>query len=102
LLRSAAKNLFDNRKTAEEIANFLAFEGLGSSARFYHAGMRAHDRSDVQEWFLNSKDGIVVSTVAFGMGVNKSNIRYVYHFNLPKSLEGYAQVVQHIFDDNLA
>lgn len=74
------------------MAKFLAFEGFASSAKFYHAGMKARDRTDVQEWFLNSKDGIVVSTIAFGMGVNKSNIRYVYHYNLPKSLEGYAQV----------
>lgn len=62
----------------------------------YHAGMPADERKDIQDWFMKSKDGetcIVVATIAFGMGIDKSNIRYVYHVNLPKSLEGYVQEI---------
>jgi ATP-dependent DNA helicase RecQ len=79
------------QKTAEHIAQFLKNNDL--PARAYHAGLDAEFRSGVQEWFMQSDDSIVVATIAFGMGIDKANIRYVYHYNLPKSLENYAQEI---------
>jgi ATP-dependent DNA helicase RecQ len=79
------------QRTAEEVAQQLAEAGF--DARAYHAGMKDEHRAEAQEWFMNSDQAIVVATIAFGMGIDKSNIRYVYHYNLPKSLENYAQEI---------
>ena len=79
------------QRTAEQVAGRLSSAGF--SARAYHAGMKDEDRAAVQDWFLASEAGIVVATIAFGMGVDKPNIRYVYHYNLPKSLENYSQEI---------
>ncbi len=79
------------QKTAELVAAKLI--DLGLPARAYHAGLKDEQRSEIQEWFMASGHGIVVATIAFGMGVDKANIRYVYHYNLPKSLENYAQEI---------
>ncbi|MFT6160860.1 MAG: ATP-dependent DNA helicase RecQ [Myxococcota bacterium] len=79
------------QKTAERVARVLS--NSGHSTRAYHAGMDTDDRSAVQEWFMASEQGIVVATIAFGMGIDKSNIRYVYHYNLPGALENYAQEI---------
>ena len=79
------------QKTAEDVAAALAAAGL--PARAYHAGMDSEVRHEVQDWFMASSDAVVVATIAFGMGIDKSDIRYVYHYNLPKSLENYAQEV---------
>jgi ATP-dependent DNA helicase RecQ len=79
------------QRTAEALGKELAREGF--PARAYHAGMRNEERSAVQDWFMNSTDAIVVATIAFGMGIDKSNIRYVYHYDLPKSLENYSQEI---------
>jgi ATP-dependent DNA helicase RecQ len=79
------------QRTAEEVAQRLAAAGF--SARAYHAGMEDDARTQVQEWFLATEQGIVVATIAFGMGIDKANIRYVYHYNLPKSLENYSQEI---------
>ena len=79
------------QKTAEQVAIYLASAGL--PARAYHAGMQDEQRTEVQDWFMDSDDGIVVATIAFGMGIDKSNIRYIYHYNLPKSLENYSQEI---------
>mgnify|MGYP002624041387 FL=1 len=79
------------QRTAEEVADRLASAGLPAKA--YHAGMKDDLRSAVQDWFMAADRGIVVATIAFGMGVDKPNIRYVYHYNLPKSLENYSQEI---------
>ncbi|MBS3820606.1 MAG: RecQ family ATP-dependent DNA helicase, partial [Phycisphaerae bacterium] len=79
------------QRTAEEVAADLA--AAGYPARAYHAGMDAKDRTAVQDWFIAAEEGIVVATIAFGMGIDKADIRYVYHYNLPKSLENYSQEI---------
>jgi len=79
------------QKTAERVARLLADNGL--PARAYHAGLKPDVRSRIQEWFMAADDAIVVATIAFGMGVDKPNIRAVYHYNLPKSLENYCQEI---------
>lgn len=79
------------QKTAEQVAETLAAAGL--PARAYHAGMESEDRAEIQQWFLRSTEGIVVATIAFGMGIDKADIRYVYHYNPPRSLENYAQEI---------
>ncbi|MFT5470536.1 MAG: ATP-dependent DNA helicase RecQ [Verrucomicrobiales bacterium] len=77
------------QRTAEEIAGCLRREGF--SVRAYHAGLPTEVRSDAQDRFMNGEIDIVVATIAFGMGIDKSDIRYVYHYNLPKSVENYVQ-----------
>jgi ATP-dependent DNA helicase RecQ len=79
------------QRTAEELAGFLSGSGFGAKA--YHAGMEPEVRHQVQDWFMGSEDAVVVATIAFGMGIDKSDIRAVYHCNLPKSLENYAQEI---------
>jgi ATP-dependent DNA helicase RecQ len=79
------------QKTAERVAADLGRAGL--AARAYHAGMDADERAAVQEWWMASAAGIVVATIAFGMGIDKASVRYVYHYNLPKSLESYSQEI---------
>lgn len=86
------------QKTAERLAEFLWTEGLQCKA--YHAGMKDDERSRIQEWFMASDSGIVAATIAFGMGIDKADIRYVYHYNLPKSLENYAQEIGRAGRDN--
>jgi ATP-dependent DNA helicase RecQ len=77
------------QRTAERVADLLA--GAGLPARAYHAGLDAAERAAVQEWWAAANDAIVVATIAFGMGIDKPNVRYVYHVNLPKSLESLVQ-----------
>ena len=79
------------QKTAEKVARLLTEAGHG--ARPYHAGLKDELRREVQDWFMASETAIVVATIAFGMGIDKADIRYVYHYNLPKSLENYAQEI---------
>jgi ATP-dependent DNA helicase RecQ len=79
------------QRTAEEVAQHLAAAGL--QARAYHAGMKDEERATVQDWFMQSASAVVVATIAFGMGIDKADIRGVYHYNLPKSLENYAQEI---------
>src|SRR5688500_6819994 len=79
------------QRTALRVAKLLAAAGL--PARAYHAGMTADDRVAVQEWWTGSDRNVVVATIAFGMGIDKADVRYVYHLNLPKSLESYSQEV---------
>ena len=77
------------QKTAESVATRLIAEGL--PARAYHAGMATEEREGTQEWWMTEPGAIVVATIAFGMGIDKADVRYVYHFNLPKGLESYSQ-----------
>src|SRR5438874_2613749 len=79
------------QRTSLGSADLLARAGL--PARPYHAGMSAEERVAVQEWWSRSRDAIVVATIAFGMGIDKADVRYVYHYNLPKSLESYSQEI---------
>jgi len=79
------------QRTALRVAELLAEAGL--PARPYHAGMAAEERVAVQEWWTASADAIVVATIAFGMGIDKADVRAVYHYNLPKSLESYSQEI---------
>jgi ATP-dependent DNA helicase RecQ len=79
------------QRTAEEVADSLSKAGF--PARCYHAGLDTGERVATQDWFMKSHDAIVVATIAFGMGIDKAAIRYVYHFNLPKSLENYSQEI---------
>jgi ATP-dependent DNA helicase, RecQ family len=79
------------QRTAERVAALLVAAGL--PARAYHAGMNADDRVEVQEWWTHSDANIVVATIAFGMGIDKADVRYVYHLNLPKGLESYSQEI---------
>ena len=79
------------QRTAETLAERL--HAAGFPARPYHAGMEDADREEIQNWFIASERGIVVATIAFGMGIDKADVRYVYHYNPPKSLENYAQEI---------
>ena len=79
------------QRTALRVASLLAAAGL--PARPYHAGMSPEDRVATQEWWTAARDGIVVATIAFGMGIDKADVRYVYHLNLPKGLESYSQEI---------
>jgi ATP-dependent DNA helicase RecQ len=78
-----------NRKTTEKIANLLQVNGI--NARPYHAGLDGKLRSATQDEFLMEKVEVVVATIAFGMGIDKPDIRFVIHYDLPKSLENYYQ-----------
>lgn len=78
-----------SRRKVEETAIWLA--GRGVHARPYHAGLSDGARADNQAWFLAEDDAVIVATVAFGMGIDKPNVRYVAHLDLPKSIEAYYQ-----------
>jgi ATP-dependent DNA helicase RecQ len=78
-----------SRATAERVAESLA--GRGFSARPYHAGLDAAERSRNQEMFLRDETSIICATIAFGMGINKPNVRWIIHHDLPKNIEGYYQ-----------
>ena len=78
-----------SRKKVEEVADKLQCDGVSAAA--YHAGLPAETRRSVQERFLRDDTQVVVATVAFGMGIDKPNVRFVVHYDLPKHIEGYYQ-----------
>jgi len=77
------------RKKVEELAEILQANDI--SAMPYHAGMEASARTKTQDAFLMEKIDVIVATIAFGMGIDKPDVRYVIHYDIPKSLEGYYQ-----------
>lgn len=78
-----------NRKTTEELAELLVANNIKAVA--YHAGLDQKLRADRQDQFLNEDVQVIVATIAFGMGIDKPDIRFVIHFNIPKSIENYYQ-----------
>jgi RecQ family ATP-dependent DNA helicase len=84
----------------DRVCNQLQRDGF--NAYGYHAGMAADARSSVQEKFMKAKDIVIVATIAFGMGIDKADIRNIVHYAIPKSLEGYSQEIGRAGRDGLA
>ncbi|MBO4756362.1 MAG: ATP-dependent DNA helicase RecQ, partial [Bacteroidales bacterium] len=78
-----------SRKKVEELAQLLSINGI--RALPYHAGLDAKTRADNQDQFLSEEVDVIVATIAFGMGIDKPDVRFVIHYDVPKSLEGYYQ-----------
>ncbi|HNB82048.1 MAG TPA: ATP-dependent DNA helicase RecQ, partial [Chitinophagaceae bacterium] len=78
-----------NRKTTEDLAQLLVANGISAVA--YHAGLDSKTRADRQDQFLMEEVDVIVATIAFGMGIDKPDIRFVMHYNIPKSIENYYQ-----------
>ena len=78
-----------SRKTVEELAEVLRANDISAAA--YHAGMESAVRSQTQDDFIMERIDVIVATIAFGMGIDKPDVRYVIHYDIPKSLEGYYQ-----------
>ncbi len=87
------------QKTAETVAAFLGQHGVGASA--YHAGFDAERRQRIQADFMAGRTQVIVATIAFGMGIDKADIRFVIHYDLPKSIENYSQEIGRAGRDGL-
>jgi len=79
------------QKTAQEVSEFLTANGIHST--YYHAGMKSDERERLQNNFMHGKIPCIVATIAFGMGIDKSDVRRVIHYDLPKSIENYSQEI---------
>src|SRR2546428_8695432 len=88
-----------SRKTSESLAERLTEQGV--AARPYHAGLTSRQRSENQELFLRDDVRVICATIAFGMGINKPNVRFVVHHDLPKNIEGYYQETRRAGRDGL-
>jgi ATP-dependent DNA helicase RecQ len=88
-----------SRKQVDELAAYLASKGY--SVRPYHAGLEDSERRKNQEAFIRDDAQIIIATIAFGMGINKPNVRFVIHFDLPRSIEGYYQEIGRAGRDGL-
>lgn len=89
-----------SRKGAEELAETLRLQGCAAAA--YHAGLNGKTRKEVQEKFIKDEVSIITATIAFGMGIDKPDVRLVVHCDLPKSIEGYYQETGRAGRDGLA
>ncbi|GEK51561.1 RecQ family ATP-dependent DNA helicase [Vreelandella venusta] len=87
------------QQAAEQLASALAAQGIAAQA--YHAGLDSARRDDIQRQFMNGESPCIVATIAFGMGIDKGNIRNVVHFDLPKSIENYSQEIGRAGRDGL-
>src|SRR5699024_7142037 len=84
---------FSSRKKAEEVATYLQHEHPERAIAYYHGGMEQLDRLRVQQQFMNDQISIICSTSAFGMGINKKNIRLIIHYHPPSEIESFIQEI---------